>query len=99
MSPTCWMDWCTKQTADLSRKLIIQGYDPASIERLRRTDGAFDSQFATFEREFDEISEAMAANPDGYHHFEALQRAKSKLLAYTCTVRGAILEDRLARTA
>lgn len=99
MTPTCWMDWCTKQMGDLSRRLVIQGYDPASIERLRRTNRGFERAFTRFEREFGAITDAMATNPDGYHHYEALNRAKTDLLTYTCAERGVLLQDPLARTA
>jgi len=99
MTPTCWMDWCTKQMSDLSRRLIIQGYDPAGIERLRHTHRGFETAFTRFEREFGEITDAMASNPDGYHHYEALNRAKADLLAYTCAERGVLMNGSLARTA
>ncbi|MDJ0836667.1 MAG: hypothetical protein QNK37_09125 [Acidobacteriota bacterium] len=88
MTPTCWLDWCTKQTADLSNRLMIQGYDPARIEFLRATNAEFRARFERFENAIDTVAEAMTRQPEGYHHYETLTRAKQELLLYTCEERG-----------
>ena len=99
MNPTSWLEWSMEQTADLSKRLVIQGYDPLSIERLRRTNAGFDARFTRFEQLLDDIAESMVADPDGYHHYDRLTKAKIDLLTYTCTERGQLLQGTLAHTA
>ena len=83
MITVCWTDWTRKQMADLSTRLLIQGYAPADIQRLCAERGDFRDQFARFESQFDRISTAMFSEPDGYHHFDELTRAKMELLQFT----------------
>ena len=99
MTPICWLDWCTKQTADLSKRLMIQGYDPMRLEILRVTSADFRAHFDCFERAIDTIAEAMTCNPEGYHHYEALTKAKQDLLLFTCEERGRLLAPQVAMSA
>lgn len=92
MIPVCWSDWCTRQLADLSRRLLIQGYDPTTLERLRHTRRDFSLQFTRFENSLVQITEAMAVNPEGYHHYDDLTRAKADLLEFTGNQRGLLFE-------
>ena len=99
MTPQNWIDWCQKQLADLSLRLLRQGYSPARIEFLSQTSPEFREQFAHHLQVLDEAMDAMAAHSDGFHHFEVFSRAKMGLLLYTNLHRELFLDLDLARTA
>lgn len=99
MTPKNWIDWCQKQLADLSTRLFRQGYHPARIEYLNQASPIFRERFAYHLSRLDEVMEAMADNPEGYHHFEDFSKAKLDLLTFTNLNREQYLELDLARTA
>jgi hypothetical protein len=99
MTPQTWIDWCQKQLSDMSRRLFRQGYNPVRIEQLNRTSPEFNEHYQTFLDRLERIMDQMAANPQGYHHFEAFTKAKMDLLSFTNHNRARFLETELARTA
>jgi len=99
MTRNTWIDWCQKQLGDLSRRLLLQGYQPHRIEFLKRTRPDFREQFDKFMDQVYLVMEAMADNPDGFHHFDAFTQAKQELLLFTNTHRNVLLELDLAETA
>lgn len=99
MNSQTWIDWCQKQLSDLSQRLFRQGYHPVRIEQLNRTSPEFSQHYQAFLDRLNEVMDQMAANPQGYHHFEEFTKAKMDLLAYTNLNRGRFLELDLAKTA
>ena len=99
MTLQTWIDWCQKQLGDLSLRLFRQGYHPARIEFLNQTAPEFREQFAEFLDRMNHIMDQMAANPEGYHHFEEFTKAKMELLEFTNQNRAQYLELNLAKTA
>lgn len=94
-----WIYWCQKQLADLSERLQKQGYYPAKIELLNQACPEFQQRYHIFVAELNEIMDAMAANPGGYHHFEEFTSVKMELLEFTNLNREHYLELHLAKTA
>ena len=94
-----WIDWCRKQLADLSLRLLRQGYDPIRIEELEQNSPEFRKQYGLFLANIDEIMAQMAINPEGYHHFEAFTKAKKAFLEFTNLNREQFLLSDLAQTA
>ncbi len=87
-----WIDWCQKQLGDLSLRLFRQGYHPARIEYLNQTAPLFQKRFQGFMNQINEIMDQMAANPEGYHHFEDFTKAKMELLEFTSHHRAIFLD-------
>ncbi len=83
MTPTAWIEWSTKQLADLARKLSRQGYTPKLIQRLCASVPEFDAHYQSFSAELQALTEAMVANPDGYHHYDGMDRIKQEFLVFT----------------
>lgn len=92
MTLDTWIDWSRKQLSDMSERLLRQGYHPARIEYLERTAPAFHHKFQGFMNRLSEIMDGMAANPMGYHHFEAFTEAKAELLQFTNRHRASFLD-------
>ncbi len=99
MTALNWIDWCQKQLGDLSVRLSRQGYYPAQIEYLNATNTLFRERFETFMTDLTLVMDAMADNPEGYHHYEDFNRIKMDLLRFTNTYRGEFLALDLAETA
>ncbi len=83
MTPTAWIEWSTKQMADLGVRLWRQGYSPKRIKGLCDSVPEFGTRFRAFEADFQGITDAMTTNPDGYHHFDSMTRIKQELLVFT----------------
>ena len=83
MTEQGWIDWCQKQLADLSTRLFRQSYHPARIAWLVEHEPDFRRRYNGFLEEMNALVEAMVANPEGYHHFDAFSRLKMDLLRYT----------------
>lgn len=94
-----WIDWAQKQLADLSTRLFRQGYHPAKIEYLNETSTDFRDQFRYYLSRINSVMEEMAANPEGYHHFDDFSQAKAALLEFTNYNREQYLELGLRQTA
>ena len=99
MNTQTWIDWCQKQLSDLSLRLQRQGYAPEIIDYLNRWDPEFRANFNRFLEELDQAMNAMAAKPDGYHHFESFSKVKCSLLEFTNLHRDRFLVPELAQTA
>ena len=99
MTIQTWIDWCQKQLADMSIRLLRQGYHPARIEYLNQTSPEFREKYAAFLSGLNEVMDQMASNPDGYHHFDNFTRLKRELLEFTNLNRETFLDLQLARTA
>ena len=99
MTLQSWIDWCQKQLGDMSLRLFRQGYNPARIEYLNQNNPEFRQKFSGFLDRINQIMDQMAANPEGYHHFEEFTKAKMELLEYTNLHRMQFLEMDLAQTA
>ena len=94
-----WLEWTTKQLQDMSLKLKRQGYDPQRIEHLTRINPAFREAHQAFSSSLDAICAAMAEDPEGYSHYDALLQAKQEFLLYTNRNRAFLLQSELAETA
>ena len=94
-----WVDWCKKQLGDLSLRLFRQGYHPVKIEELNQTSPEFRKCYGQFLDRLNRVMAEMAANPEGYHHFEEFAQTKKSLLEYTNLHRERFLSPGLAKTA
>lgn len=99
MTTDTWMTWVAEQLADLSVKLMRQGFDPERMNQLMNSNSAFREQYQIFETRLDEITQEMMQNPDGYHHFGTMTDAKMDLLRFTNLNREAFLQPQLAQIA
>ena len=99
MTLQTWIDWCQKQLGDLSLRLFRQGYHPARIEYLNQSNPEFHERFQGFLDTMNRIMDDMAANPEGYHHFEEFSAVKMALLTFTNLHRERYLELDLAHSA
>jgi len=99
MTIQTWIDWCQKQLGDLSLRLFRQGYHPARIEYLNQTSPVFQEQYQGFLNKLNQVMDAMAVNPEGYHHFDEFSKIKMDLLAFTSQHRATVLDMNLAQTA
>ena len=96
MTKQGWIDWCQKQLADLSIRLFRQGYNPARVAWLVEHQPEFRRRYHGFLEQMDVLMEDMAANPAGYHHFDAFSRLKMDLLQFTNLNRARFLDLDLA---
>jgi len=99
MNTQSWLDWCTKQLADLSVRLFRQGYHPERIQYLAENNVEFSRYYEMFHKQVDVLMEDMIANPSGYHHYDAFSRLKTDFLHYACLNREFFLELNLAQIA
>jgi len=83
MTPTAWIEWSTQQMADLATRLHRQGYTPKQIVGLCATAPEFGVRFQNFSSQLQELTEAMVANPEGYHHYGVMARIKQEFLVFT----------------
>ena len=83
MTLQTWIEWCEKQLGDMSFRLFRQGYHPAKIEELNQTNPEFREAFGDALDKMNHIMDQMAANPDGFYHFEDFKKAKAELLDFT----------------
>ena len=98
MTDSTWIDWCQKQLGDLSRRLLLQGYQPHRIEFLKRVRPEFRQAFDKYMDTVYACMEAMAKDPEEHGHFVAHAEAKQELLLFTNTHREALLTLDLAET-
>ena len=99
MTEQAWIDWCGKQLADFSQRLIRQGYYPARIQYLVESEPEFGNRYREFLSRLDTVMEEMTANPDGYHHYDTFSRMKMDMLTFTNLNRARFLELDLANIA
>ncbi|CAM2066304.1 hypothetical protein SCOR_13060 [Sulfidibacter corallicola] len=99
MTAENWIDWCQKQLGDLSARLSRQGYSPARIETLTKTSPLFRERFEHFMTQLTMVMDAMADNPDGYHHYEDFTHMKMEMLKFTNLHREQFLYFDLAESA
>ena len=99
MNNESWLEWCTKQMSDLSRRLRTQGYNPARLEFLANANPEFSSVFNDFMNRLEEIMNLIAENPDAFHLYDDFAEAKKSFLTYTNLHRATYLETNLAHIA
>jgi hypothetical protein len=99
MKNESWLEWCTKQMSDLSRRLRIQGYYPSRLEFLANANPEFSTTFNTFMERIETSMNKIAEQPDAYHLYEEFSEAKRDFLNYTNLHRETFLETHLAHIA
>lgn len=99
MNNTSWLEWCTKQMGDLSKRLRIQGYYPARLEFLANAHPEFSQAFNTYMENLENIMNQIAENPDAFHLYEDFAELKHEFLVFTNLNREIFLETQLAATA
>lgn len=99
MNNTSWLEWCTKQMSDLSRRLKTQGYYPARLEFLANANPEFSATFNRFMTRLENIMNLIAENPDAFHLYDDFSEVKHEFLVFTNLHRETFLETHLAHIA
>lgn len=76
------MEWIEKQLGDAARRLELMGITLSRNTELKqihedyrkKSDAFFDSIYV--------VQESLVKNPEGFHHFDAMTKAKDEFLGF-----------------